>query len=191
MSKGRPSEAVAGPVDQFWLDETSPWLGEENPPALTVLPDRIVNGKAVFNADIAPLVKQIRSQGYDARFLATPSQTFQSEYGADSVIVLSFLLNVASNASWDSFKFLLHTIRLRVQGVRQTGAEPQVTLTQGIFRHPDGSSYLWQQFSGTPERVLELAESAVKAYVSANPGTASSVVEPKAQPGQSSWAVPE
>jgi hypothetical protein len=156
-----------------------------------VLPDRIVNGKSVFSADVAPLVKQIRSQGFDAQLLPTPSQTFKSEYGADSLIVLSFVLNVASNAAWDSFKLLLHLIRLRVKGIRETGAEPQLTLSQGIFRYPDGSSYLWQKFSGPPESVTDAAESAVRDYMSANPGSELREVESTPEPGQSSWTAPE
>jgi hypothetical protein len=155
----------------------SPWLHGEDPPALTILPERIVGGKAVFSADITPLAKQIRSQGFDAQLLYTPAQTFRSEYGADSAIVLSILLNVAGSAAWDSVKFLFHVIKLRVQGARETGAEPQLTLTQGIFRYPDGSSYLWQRFSGPPESVIDLAESAVRDYMSATPVSEHQAVE--------------
>jgi len=169
----------------------SPWLHGENPPALTVLPDRIVDGKAVFSADIAPLVKQIRSRGLEAQFLPTPSQTFQSEYSADALIALSFLLNVASSAAWDSLKLLFHMIRLRVREVRDTGTEPQLILTQGVFTYPDGSSYLWQKFSGPSERVIDLAESAVRDYISAHPGSDSPAVESNPETGQSSWTAPD
>jgi hypothetical protein len=169
----------------------SPWLPSENPTALTVLPDRIVDGKAVFSADIAPLVKQIRSQGFEAQFLPTPTQTFRSEYGADSLIALAFLLNVASNAAWDSFKLLLHMISIRVRAARESGTEPQLTLSQGIFRYPDGSSYLWQKFSGSPEQVIDLAESAVREYMSANPVNEPRAVKPSDEAGKSSWAAPE
>jgi hypothetical protein len=170
MGVGNSAEAIAGPVNQSWLYEMTPWLPADSPPAITLLPDRIADGKAVYNADTAPLVKQIRSQGLDAQFLPTPDQTFKSEYSAEAVIVLSLLLNIASNAAWDSFKFLLHMIRLRAQRLRQAGEEPQLTLSQGIFRYPNGSSYLWQRFSGSAEQVLDLAESAVREYMSANEG---------------------
>jgi hypothetical protein len=191
MTSKLPGEGLVGPVEQSWLDDMSPWLHAGNLPALTVLPDRIVNGKAVFSADIAPLVKQISSQGFDAQFLPTPSQTFQSEYGADSLIVLSFVLNVASNAAWDSFKMLLHLIRLRVKGIRETGAEPHLTLSQGIFRYSDGCSYLWQKFSGSPESVIDAAESAVRDYMSAHPGSEHREVESTPETDQSSWTAPE
>jgi hypothetical protein len=177
MSSECPAEATTGAVDQGWLDELSPWLHGENPSALTILPERIVEGKAVFNADIAPLAKQIRSQGYDAQLLSTPSQTFRSEYGADSLIVVSILLNVAGSATWDSFKFLLHVIKVRVRGIRDSGAEPRLTLAQGIFRYPDGSSYLWQKFSGAPEHVVNLAESALRDYMTANDASEHRAVE--------------
>lgn len=177
MSSERPAGVIAGSVDQRWLDEMSPWIQGENPPALTILPEHVVNGKAVFSADIASLAKQIRSQGFDAQLLSTPAQTFRSEYGADSAIVLSILLNVAGSAGWDGLKYLFHIIKLRAQGARETGAEPQLTLTQGIFSYPDGSSCLWQKFSGSPEQVVDLAESAVRDYISAIPGSEQRAVE--------------
>jgi hypothetical protein len=123
------------------------------------------------------LAKEISGQGFDAQLLSTPTQTFRSEYGADSLIALSILLNVAGGAGWDGLKYLFHIIKLRVQGVRDTGAEPQLTLTQGIFRYPDGSSYLWQEFSGSPEQVINLAESAVRDYISAIPASEHQVAE--------------
>jgi hypothetical protein len=190
VSDAHPEEVIPGSVNQAWLDEVSPWLPRENPPAVTVLPDRVVDGKAIFGADIAPLVKQIRSQGFEAQFLPTPAQTFRSEYGADSLIALSFLLNVASNAAWDSFKLMLHIIQLRIQGARESGAEPKLTLTQGIFRYPDGSSYLWQKFSGSPEHVIELAGSTAREYMSANPANESRAVEPGDEAGESPWIAP-
>jgi hypothetical protein len=178
MSSERPAGATTGPVDQDWLDGVSPWLPGENTPTLTILPERIVGGKAVFSEDIAPLAKQIRSQGFDAQLLPTPAQTFRSEYGAaDTAIELSIVLNVAGSAAWDSVKFLYHLIKLRVQGAREAGADPQVTLTQGIFRYPDGSSFLWQKFSGESDNVIELAQSAVRDYMSATTVNESQAVE--------------
>jgi hypothetical protein len=155
------------------------------------LPDRIAGGKAVYSADTAPLVKQIRSEGFDAQFLPTPDQTFKSEYGAESVIFLAFLLNIASSAAWDSFKFLLHMIRLRVQGLRQAGVEPQLTLSQGIFRYPDGSSYFWQRFSGSAEQVLDLAESAMREYISANEGIGPSELNQESERHQPPESAPK
>jgi hypothetical protein len=178
MSSDRPAEATTGAVDQNWLDSMSPWLHVEDPPALTILPERIVGDKAVFSADIAPLAKKISSQGFDAQLLSTPAQTFRSEYGADAAIELSILLNVAGSAAWDSVKFLYHVIKLRVQGAKEIGAEPQLTLTQGIFRYPDGSSFLWQRFSGESESVINLAESAVRDYMSATTVSEDQAVEP-------------
>ncbi len=192
MGVENSAEAIAGPVDESWLDEMKPWLPADSPSAITLLPDRIADGKAVYSADTAPLVKQITSQGLDAQFLSTPDQTFKSEYGAaESVIFLSFLLNIASNAAWDSFKFLLHIIRLRVQGLRQAGVEPQLTLSQGIFRYPDGSSYLWQRFSGSAEQVLDLAESTVREYMSANEGYAPPALDQESEQHQPPGAAPE
>jgi hypothetical protein len=68
-------------------------------------------------------------------------------------------------------------IKLRVQGAKETGAEPQLTLTQGIFRYPDGSSFLWQRFSGEYESVINLAESAVRDYMSATTVSEDQAVE--------------
>lgn len=167
MSSERPAEVTTGPVDQDWLDSMSPWIHREDPPALTILPARIVGEKAIFSADIAPLAKQIRSQGFDAQLLSTPAQTFQREYGADWAIELSILLNVAGGAGWDGIKYLYHLIKLQGEGAREVGEEPQLTLNQGIYRHPDGSSFLWQRFSGAPEMVIARAESAVRDYLSA------------------------
>jgi len=73
-----------------------------------------------------------------------------------------------------------------------TGPEPQLTLVQGIYRYPDGSSYMWQKYSGSPDRVLELAESAVQRYMSTPlPGGISGVVESNAQPHPSRSAETE
>jgi hypothetical protein len=177
MSSERPAEATTGPVDQDWLDGMSPWLNREDPPALTILPERITGEKAVFSADIAPLAKQVRSQGFDAQLLSTPDQTFRSEYGADTAIALSILLNVTGSAAWDTLKFLYYVIRLRAQGVRETGEEPQLTLNQGVFKYPDGSSFLWQKFSGAPESVIDAAESAVREYMSATAVSQDQAVE--------------
>jgi hypothetical protein len=167
MSSERPAEVTTGPVDQDWLGGISPWLQGEDPPALTILPERIVEGKAVFSADIAPLAKQLRSQGFDVQLLSTPAQTFQSKYGADWAIELSILLNVAGSAAWDGIKFLYHLIKLDAQGAREIGEEPKLTLNQGIYRHPDGSSFLWQTFYGAPDKVIDRAESAIRDYLSA------------------------
>lgn len=167
MSSDRPAEATTGAVDQDWLNGMSPWLNREDPPALTILPMRIVGEKAIFSADIAPLAKQIRSQGFDAQLLSTPAQAFRSEYGADWAIELSILLNLAGSAAWDAVKFLYHLIKLQAEGAREIGEEPKLTLTQGIYRHPDGSSFLWQTFYGAPDRVIDRAESAVRDYLSA------------------------
>ena len=81
MSSDRPAEATTGAVDQDWLDGMSPWLNREDPPALTILPVRIVGEKAIFSADIAPLAKQIRSQGFDAQLLSTPLRYFGASTG--------------------------------------------------------------------------------------------------------------
>lgn len=191
MNTDLPAAAIVGTVDQTWLQEMSPWLPGENPPALTVLPERVVNGKGVFSADIAPLAKQIRAHGFDAQLLSTPTQTFRSEYGADSLIVLSILLNVTGSAAWDSLKFLFHIIKLRVQGERENGAEPKLILRQGIFTYPDGSSYLWQNFSGPPESVLDLAESAVRDYMSATAVSEHRPVEFCEETANESRAAPE
>jgi hypothetical protein len=177
MHSEHPAEATTGPVDQDWLDGISPWLHGEDPPSLTILPERIVEGKAVFSADIAPLAKQLRSQGFDAQLLSTPTQTFKSEYGADWAIELSILLNVASSAAWDGIKFLYHLIKLQAEGATETDEEPKLTLTQGIYRHPDGSSFLWQTFYGTPDKVIDRAESTVRDYLSATQVSEDKAVE--------------
>jgi hypothetical protein len=177
MSNEHPAEATTGPVDQDWLDGISPWLNREDPPALTILPERVTGEKAIFSADIAPLAKQVRSQGFDAQLLSTPAQTFRSEYGADTAVELSIALNVMGSAAWDTIKFMYYMIKLRAQGVRETGEKPQLTLNQGVFKYPDGSSFLWQKFSGAPESVIDAAESAVREYMSANAIGQDQVVE--------------
>ena len=74
---------------------------------------------------------------------------------------------VAGSAAWDGIKFLYHLIKLDAQGAREIGEEPKLTLNQGIYRHPDGSSFLWQTFYGAPDKVIDRAESAIRDYLSA------------------------
>jgi hypothetical protein len=178
MSSEHPADVTTGPVDQDWLDSMSPWLSSEDPPTLTILPARMVGEKAIFSADIAPLAKQIRSQGFDAQLLSTPAQTFQRKYGAEWAIELSILLNVAGSAAWDGIKFLYHLIKLQADGAREVGEEPQLTLNQGIFRYPDGSSFLWQTFSGESDNVIARAEAAVRDYLSATEVSEDQEVDP-------------
>ena len=52
------------------------------------------------------------------------------------MIELSILLNVAGSAAWDGIKFLYHLIKLQAEGARETGEEPKLTLTQGIYHAP-------------------------------------------------------
>ena len=191
MSSERPVEVTTGPVDPNWLASMYPWLQGEDPPALTILPDRMLGEKAVFSADIAPLAKHIRSQGFDAQLLRTPAQTFRSEYGADSAIELSILLNVAGSAAWDSFKYLLHVVKIRVGGAKETGAEPLLSLTQGIHRYPDGPSYLWQTFSGPATDVIDLAESTVREYMSGTLASDQQVIESNEGSDDRPWIAPE
>jgi hypothetical protein len=86
-------------------------------------------------------------------------------------------LNVAGSAAWDGIKFLYHLIKLQAEGARETGVEPQLTLNQGIFRYPDGSSFLWQTFSGEYESVIGAAQSAVRDYLSETQASEDQAVE--------------
>lgn len=170
-------------VDQDWLDQVSPWLtGGQKFAAMTVLPDRITGDKAVFRADTAPLVKLLRAEGADIGFLPTPDQTFQSEYDATAAIFLALLLNVVSNAAWDAFKLLVRTIRGRTLETGEPYREPEITMSVGITKEPDGSSVLWQKVSGPAGQVLDLAESIVQDYLSSGPRVNADEATPEAEP---------
>jgi hypothetical protein len=180
-----------GPVDRQWLDQVSPWLDRGDLAVITVLPRRIANGKAIYGDDVGPLVKWLRSEGFDVRFLDTPDQTFESQYGAVSDILLAVLVNIGSNAAWDSFKFLLRKIRYRVRDMKNAGIEPQCKVSLGLVKYPDGSSFLWQEISGPAEEVLDFAESITRDYIAGNSGDANAAIEEDAGPNHSSQDLPE
>jgi len=191
MSDEHTVDPAVGPVDRQWLDQVSPWLNVGDPSAITVLPRRIVNGKAIYDDDVGPLVKWLRSEGFDARFLDTPDQTFESHYGAVSDILLAVLVHIGSNAAWDGFKSLLSKIRYRARDTKSAGIEPQCKVFLGLVKYPDDSSLMWQEISGSAEEVLDFAESIIRDYIAGNAGGANAEIEENAHPDQPSQDVPE
>jgi hypothetical protein len=172
MNENQSASAPAGPADQRWLDQISPWLDPESLPAVTILPERIMNDTAVFGADTAPWVKMLKADGFDISFLPTPEQTFKSEYGTFTDITLNIALNLAASGMWDGFKAIWQLIRLRIQASPKAAEEQQITLTQVIYRSPDGSSMLCQQFSGSCDQVMEQSHAALQMYLPEFPGSA-------------------
>jgi hypothetical protein len=190
MSDNHTVCPAVGPVDRQWLDQMSPWLNMGDPSAITVLPRRIVNGKAIYGDDVGPLVKWLRSEGFDAQFLNTPDQTFESHYGAVSDIVLAVLVNIGSSAAWDGFKSLLSKIRNRARDTKSASIEPQCKVFLGLVKYPDGSSLMWQEISGPAEEALDFAESITRDYIAGNTGGPNAKIEENTNPDQPSQDVP-
>jgi hypothetical protein len=176
MSNDPTGNDAVGPVDRQWLDQVSPWLSGGDPSAITLLPRRITNGKAVYGDDVGPMVKWLRSEGFDARFLDTPSHTFESHYGAASNILLSILVNVGSSAAWDGFKCLLGKIRHRAHDMESADIEPHCKMSLGLVKYPDGSSLMWQEISGPAEEVLDFAASITRDYIARNTDSANAEI---------------
>jgi hypothetical protein len=191
MSHEHATCPAVGPVDGQWLDQVSPWLEVGDSSAITLLPRRITNGKAIYRDDVGPLMKWLRSEGFDARFLDTPDQTFESHYGAISDILLAVLVNMGSNAAWDGFKFLLHKIRHRARDMKSAGIEPQCKISLGLVKYPDGSSLMWQDISGPAEEVLDFAESIARDYIAGNLSGANAEIESDTGQDHPSQDVPE
>ena len=191
MSDEHTVYPAVGPVDRQWLDQVSPWLNVGDLSAITVLPRRIANGKAIYDDDVGPLVKWLRSEGFDAKFLDTPDQTFESHYGAVSDILLAVLVNIGSNAAWDSFKSLLYKVRYRVRDTKSAGIEPKCKMSLGLVKYSDGSSLMWQDISGPAEEVLDFAESITRDYIAENTGGANAEIEENTDPDHPSQDAPE
>lgn len=168
MSDEHTSSPVVGPVDQQWLDQVSPWLNAGDLPAITVLPRRIMKGKAVYGDDIGPLVKGLRSEGFDAAFLNTPDQAFDSRYSTVSDILISFVINIGSTGAWEASKFLLNKIRHQARDMKSSRIDPQCKMTLGLVKYPVGSSVMWQEISGPAEDVLDFAASIARNYIGEN-----------------------
>jgi hypothetical protein len=179
------------PVDREWLDQLSPWLNGGDPFAIKVLPRRITNGKAIYGDDVGPLVKWLRSEGFNVAFLDTPDQTFESQYDAVSNILLSVLVNIGSNGAWDGFKSLLDKIWHRARDMKSSGIDPQCKMYLGLVKYPDGSSLMWQEISGPAEEVLNFAKSITRDYIAGNTGGVSAEIEENAGSDQPSQDVPE
>lgn len=184
-------ELTVEPVDRQWLEQVSPWLKVGDSASITLLPRRVVNGKAIYSDDVGPLVKWLRSEGLDARFLNTPDQTFESHYDAVSVILLALLINIGSNAAWDGFKSIVHKVRHRVRDMKSASIEPQCKMSLGLVKYPDGSSLMWQEISGPAEDVLDFAESITRDYISGNLGGANAAIGEDTSPDHPSQDVPE
>jgi hypothetical protein len=191
MSDELTVSPAVGPVDRQWLDQVAPWLNVGDPSALTVLPHRVANGKAIYGDDVGPLVKWLQGEGFDARFLATPDQAFESHYGAVSDITLAVLVNIGSNAAWDGFKILLRKMRYRVRDMKGADIEPQCKMSLGIVKYPDGSSFMWQNISGPAAEVLDLAESIARDYVAENSTGVNAETEGNTGPDHPPQDVPE
>ena len=191
MSEEHTVHPTVGPVDREWLDQLSPWLNGGDPSAITVLPRRITNGKAIYGDDVGPLVKWLRSEGFNVAFLETPDQTFESKYDAISTILLSVLVNIGSSAAWDGFKSLLDKIRHRARDMKSTGIDPQCQMYLGLVKYPDGSSFMWQEISGPAEEVLNFAKSITQDYIAGNTSGVSAEIEENAGSDHPSQDVPE
>lgn len=178
-------------VDQQWLSQVSPWLSAEDVPAITILPRRIQDGKAIYGDDLVLLVKQLRFDGIDAKFLETPDQAFESQYSAVSIITLNILLNIASNACWDGFKLLLGRIRSKALDAQRAGVESKCKMSMGLVKYPDGSSFTWQEISGPTEDVLKIAESLARDYITGNAGAPELKNESGTSPDQTTSSIPE
>ena len=186
MSNESIGHPVVGPVNQQWLDQVSSWLDDRDPSTITVLPRRITNGKAIYGDDVSPLVKWLRDESFDARFLNTPDHAFESRYGAVSDIVLSVLVNIGSSAAWDGFKYLLDKIRYRTSDMKSAGVEPQCTMSLGIVNYSDESSVMWQEISGPAEDVLHYAASIAQNYIAGNTDSPDAAIEEGASSDHSS-----
>jgi hypothetical protein len=191
MSSEKTSSSVVAAVDQQWLSQVSLWLSTGDVPAITILPRRIKDGKAIYSDDLVLLVKQLRIDGIDAKFLETPDQAFESQYSAVSTITLNILLNVASSACWDGFKLLLGRIRSKAIDTERAGVESQCKMSIGLVKYPDGSSFTWQEISGPTEDVLRIAESLARNYITGSTGVPDLKNENGASPGQTTSSIPE
>jgi hypothetical protein len=185
-----PSSVVAA-VDQQWLSQVSPWLSAGDVPAITILPRRIKDGKAIYSDDLVLLVKQLRIDGIDAKFLETPDQAFESQYSAVSIITLNILLNIASSVCWDGFKLLLGKMRSKALDTQRAGGESQCKMSIGLVKHPDGSSFTWQEISGPTVDVLKVAESLARDYIAGSTGAPELKSENGASPDQTTSSIPE
>ncbi len=103
-------------------------------------------------------------------------------------ITLSIALNLAASGMWDGFKAIWQLIRQRIQTPPKAAEEQQITLTQVIYRSPDGSSMLCQQFSGSYDQIMEQSHAALQMYL---PEFLGSAPEPENTPDEPPSATAE
>jgi hypothetical protein len=154
-----------GTVPAQWLDDVSPWLDEDADFAITILPRRIIGGRAVYGDEVGSLVKLLQSDNADVAILTTPDHTFESRYSAVPSLLLAVLVNIGSNAAWDSFKLLLQRLRRRASDQSSDRAEPECTVSLGLVKYPDGAACIWHEISGPADKVLDLAESITREFI--------------------------
>lgn len=75
---------------------------------LVVLPLAIQDGKAVYTEASVMLVKELRSLGADAEFSHSSDERVFEVRKSAVALVVGYVIGIASNASWDLMKRLLH-----------------------------------------------------------------------------------
>lgn len=108
---------------------------------VVVMPVRSVEGRAVYTEASVLMVKRLKAARIDATFLDLPEQrTFEVKKSALAVAIPTYVLGIASAASWDTLKLLLRahpTTNLSVTYVDLESAEDGA---RGTAWRVDGNS---------------------------------------------------
>ena len=160
-----PGELVVREVPEKWLNQLQPYIRGERA-SVVLLPQYIENEIAVFDSSLTHSVKQLRSEGIDASFLAGGrGKVFRSTYSAEGAILLAVLLNLVSSAAWAGFVLMIRAMRTRLSERKSDEPIPSAVFRIGTTSNPDGSRAHWHEIAGPAHLVFDHAEATVRKYM--------------------------